>query len=430
VVLQSKLRQIQAKFLTQHPSSLLVIVKGFCSFVDDNQESMRILIVHTFYQDPGGEDVVFEQEKRLLAQDHTVTEFIAHNQKGFLGGIQTALSPWNYKASQGFEKVIRQFRPDIIHIHNLHYALGPWLIRTAHKCGVPVVHTLHNYRYLCPSATLFAQDQLFTNSLRQDFPWTAVQKGVHSQSKLKTFWLAFTQYFHRKLGTFQMVGRYIALTPFAKDLFLQSTFPISSEQMVVKPNFVYDVPQKKADRQKHFLFVGRLSDEKGIAVLLKAFAESPFQLKIAGNGPWADRVRSAAQRYSNIQYLGALNREQIQEEMSICSALIFPSIWFEGMPMTLLEAFASGTPVIGSRMGAMQTMINHEQTGLLFETGNAVALRKAIQFWSNLSDEKKAEMAQKCRDNYLEHYTPEKNLQALLTIYHSLIKTSTNASKA
>jgi glycosyltransferase involved in cell wall biosynthesis len=382
---------------------------------------MRILIVHTYYQAPGGEDLVFHQEKKLLSQQHTVTEYIAHNQKGLLGAIQTFLSPWNYKASQGFEKVIRQFRPDVIHIHNLHYALGPWLLRTAKKCGVPVVLTLHNYRYLCPSATLFADGQIFTQSLYQSFPWTAVTKAVHSQSVIKTFWLALTHYLHRQWGTFRQVDRFIALTTFARELFIQSPLHLLPSQVVVKPNFVFPSPQEEVPRSEHFLFVGRLSEEKGIRVLLEAFRHSPYKLRIAGQGPLLEEVKRVCATTSNIEYLGVLDRSTTLKEMAECSALVFPSIWFEGMPMTILEALSVGTISIASRLGAMQSMITPGENGWLFDAGKAASLENALQKWQQLEVVEQSRMRRQARETYLSLYTPESNYQQLIEIYQSVL---------
>jgi len=387
---------------------------------------MRILLVHTYYQEPGGEDVVFQQEKNLLSTSHTVEEFTANNQKGFLGLIQTALSPWNFKAGQRFEKILRQFKPDVIHVHNLHYALGPWILRRACKMGIPVVMTLHNYRLLCPSATLFYDGKLFTDSLYESFPWTAIHKGVHSQSKIKTAWLAWTTYFHHKLGTFQKVDRFITLTPFARHLFINSSLGLKPDQMVVKPNVTAPAMVPPTERGKQFLFVGRLSQEKGIIPLIEAFKHSPYTLKIAGQGPLLSLVRSATQTHSNIEYLGVLDRLEIQQQMSSCSALIFPSLWYEGMPMTLLEAFSLGTPVLASRLGAMESMIDDGIQGYLFEAGQISSIQECLKRWTETSEEVKAAIQINVLRTYESLYKPEQTLAQLEEIYHSVHKKTLN----
>src|SRR5690554_6323501 len=161
---------------------------------------MRILIIHNFYQDPGGEDLVYRQERELLAQTAEVHVLEYHNQKGLKGFMQFLSYPYNLLAANKLSRKIREIQPDIIHIHNLHYAAGPLLVAAAKRHGIPVVMTLHNYRLLCPSATLYHQGALFTDSLTRTFPWKAVRLGVWADSRLKTFWLALTNHLHRRLG--------------------------------------------------------------------------------------------------------------------------------------------------------------------------------------------------------------------------------------
>src|SRR5690606_5262065 len=251
-------------------------------------------------------------------------------------------------------------------------------IRIASRLGVPVVMTLHNYRLLCPSATLFHQGQVFTASLHTNFPWEAVRKGVHSHSVVKTAWLAFSNWLHRKVGTWRMVDRYITLTDFSKQLFVNSSLGVAAEKFITKPNFVVDGPESSASRGDHFLFIGRLSAEKGVQVLLDAFTRTDHQLRIAGDGPLREQVIAAAQASPNITYLGNLSRTAIGHQLAECTALLFPSIWFEGLPMTLLEAFAAGTPVIVSDLGAMRSLVHEGQNGWRFAANDATALRQKV----------------------------------------------------
>lgn len=380
---------------------------------------MRILIIHNYYQDPGGEDAVFEQERALLATTETVETLTFRNQKGWRGAWQTLWSPWNTWAGRRVKQAIRAFHPDVIHIHNLHYAIGPIAIRIARRQGIPVVMTLHNYRLLCPSATLFHAGALFVDSLHAGFPWKAVRLGVHSGSVVKTFWLAFTVWLHKQLGTWQLVGRYIALTDFAKQLFVDSSFGVPAAQFAVKPNFVADADHIIAGRGQHFLFIGRLTPEKGIEVLLEAFAGTALHLRIVGDGPLRSKVMDAAQKSANITYLGTLGRSEIEAQLANCTALIFPSVWYEGMPMTLIEAFASGTPVIASDLGAMRSMIHDGQNGQLHAAGNAAALREQAERWLASEDAYRHQIGDRARETYEQQYTAQQNRTLLLHIYRS-----------
>jgi len=389
---------------------------------------MRVLIIHNHYQDPGGEDVVFQQEKALLEDTEAVFTLTFRNRKGWKGVWQTAWSPWNIWAAIRVKRAIRQYRPDVVHIHNLHYAVGPLAIRVAGQLGIPTVLTLHNYRLLCPSATLFHAGRIFTDSLRANFPWKAVRLGVHSGSIIKTWWLACNVWLHKKLGTWRSVNRYIVLTHFAKQLFVDSSLGVSENRIAVKPNFVrppYRTEPMK--RGKHFLFVGRLTEEKGVATLLQAFSGTDYPLRIAGDGPLRNTVLRSCAQHPNIVYLGALTPEGVHSELQACSVLIFPSVWYEGMPMTLIEAFSVGTSVIASDLGAMQAMVRHGENGWLFTAGDPNALRQAAAQWLAIDAADRQQLRDGAREAYERHYTPEKNKVSMLGIYKSVVSPSAGA---
>ncbi len=392
-----------------------------------HRASMRILIVHNHYQDPGGEDTVVAQEAHLLAQTENVELLAFRNRKGWHGIWQTFWSPWNIWAAQRVKRAIKRYQPDIIHIHNLHYAVGPIAIRIAKRQGVPVVMTLHNYRLICPSATLFYNGKVFTDSLHSRFPWRAVRLGVHSQSRFKTFWLALTIWLHKKMGTWQSVDRYITLTDFAKQLFIDSSFGIPAEKYVTKPNFTA-TDRKIADlpvgplRTDCFLFIGRLTQEKGINVLLEAFTGTDCRLQIVGDGPLRNEVLKATEASSHITYFGALDRTAIAPLLDSCTALIFPSIWYEGMPMTLLEAFEAGTPVIASDLGAMQSMVHDGYNGWFFTPGNTQALREKARSWLDTDPAYRQLLGNGARQSYEQLYTTKRNQLLLKDIYRSVIE--------
>ncbi len=380
---------------------------------------MKILLVHTYYQLRGGEDNVFEQEIKLLSQGHNVITKSYKNFPGLKGALQFFCSIWNYKVFRSLYKEILEIKPDIVHIHNWHYAIGPIAIRASKKAKVPVIITLHNYRLLCPSATLLIGDKLFLDSLNQNFPWKAIFKKAYRNSIIQTFWLAFIIWFHKKIGTWNQVSCYITLTPFAKQLYIDSNFNVDAQKLQVKPNFVERPNLNPVPRQEYFLFIGRLYEEKGINVLLKAFQNSPYELHIAGDGNMKEEVLAACN--SRIKYIGNLNKEQVLQAMQQCTALIFPSIWYEGMPMTMLEAFSMGTPVITSNLGAMSSIVQHLNNGLHFEVNDASSLCDQIEYWSNLSSDKKLKFQENALISYMNLYAPEKNLTMLEDIYQQSI---------
>lgn len=389
---------------------------------------MRILIIHTFYQGPGGEDTVFRQEKELLAMDHDIETLTFQNKKGWKGAVQTLFSFWNISAANQVKKYIKKFNPQLVHIHNTHYASGPIIIRTVDKLGIPLVMTLHNFRILCPSAILYHDHQLFLSSLNENFPWTAVKNKVMDQSAIKTFLLALNYWFHRKIGTWNMVDRYIVLSNFAKKLFIDSTLNVPSKKFTIKPNFTFPIVGTVEHGEDYFIYIGRLTEEKGIVNLLKVFSEIDSRLIIIGDGSLKQEVIDATGHNTNITYLGFRSREEIIPLVEKAEALLVPSLWFEGMPMTILEAFSVGTPVIGSDIGALSEMIIPNQTGLLFNPQSVDNMLITIKQWKKFSIQEKYNIRQTTKEFYFSNFTPEENKKRLLHIYDEAIQDKTKRS--
>ncbi|HEY1871281.1 MAG TPA: hypothetical protein VGG71_09495, partial [Chitinophagaceae bacterium] len=185
------------------------------------------------------------------------------------------------------KKAIKEFKPDIVQIYNWHFATGPIIIRTAKKLNTKVTINVANYRLLCPSATLIYKGKLYLNSIKKKgFPWAAVKLKVYRNSYVLTFWNAFIVFFHYKLGTWKLVDKYIVPTSGVKNIFTNhhSYIGIAADKIIVKPNFSTGSGGYSAKRGRHFLYVGRLSEEKGIQVMLDAFKDSPYELIIAGAG--------------------------------------------------------------------------------------------------------------------------------------------------
>jgi glycosyltransferase involved in cell wall biosynthesis len=385
---------------------------------------MKILIIHTAYHYKGGEDSVVESEKNLLQTNgHDVCALIFKNPDNQVKALAIFLiALFNPVSYFKVIKAIKRFQPDVIHVHNWHFAASPAIFYAARKKRIPVVYTLHNFRLLCPSGILFHNGKLFLDSLRQNFPWEAVKKRVYRNSTLQTLWLAFVVWFHHRIGTWNKIDRYIALTSFGKDVFISSEFTVLSQRIIVKPNFILSEKTPEIKRQSDsFLFIGRLSEEKGIDCLSDAFKSTSLKLKIGGNGPLIGAVKDISEEYLNIQYLGSLEKEQVQRYMQKSTALIFSSIWYEGMPMTIIEAFSQGLPVIASNLGAMSFMVEDGYNGLLFEAGNSADLQAKLIEWQNKSQTEKELFSKNAYQTYLENYTPEKNLSQLTAIYNSVI---------
>ena len=224
------------------------------------------------------------------------------------------------------------------------------------------------------------------------------------------------------LGVFRnMLAGMIVFTAFSRDLFLDSSLRPDPEKVFIKPNFTADPGRRISARDSFFVYVGRLSEEKGIPMLLDAFADLKKELKIIGDGPLADQVESIAAVNHHITYLGKKPRKEVLELLSRATALVFCSAWYEGMPMVLLEAMSMGTPVISAEMGNHGNMITAEKNGLLYSPGNKKHLQEQILRLANdpaLVDI----LSEGSRQEYEEKYHPDANYQTLNNIYQSILR--------
>lgn len=386
----------------------------------------KILVIHTHYLQAGGEDTVVEQELALLKQHYIVESLFFQNPKEFKGALQFFFSICNLRAANKVKQKIKEFKPDLVHLHNWHFASGPWVIRTIKKMDVTLVATLHNYRLLCPSAILLHNNQLFLDSLQQNFPWNAIRKKVYRNSLWQTFWLASVVWFHKKIGTWKMINTYVCLTSFTIELFKRSNFDIPSTNFFVKPNFT-NLPDsvQNSKRENHFLFIGRLSEEKGIKMLLEAFKELPYTLNIVGDGPLKDLVRKATITNKNIIYKGSLAKEGVIHELQQTQALVFPSICYETFGLVIIEAFSTSTPVLASNLGSMSTMIQHHTNGLHFTAGDVASLKETLHEFCALSEEKKEQLRVNAFASYQTLYSPKTQMPYFEAIYKKAVGSKT-----
>jgi len=394
---------------------------------------MRILLIHNKYKQAGGENVVFETEGELLSSHgHFVERLVFDNStiNTFMDKILAGLKViYNPAAARELRHKIVHFGPDIIHVHNFVPLVSPSVFYVAKQFNIPTILTLHNYRLICPSATLVYMGTIYERSIHSVFPLDAIMKGVYRNSRLQTAALAIMVSLHNLLGTWRnKVDYYIALSKFAKDKFKTSALAIPEERLVVKPNFVPDFGVGAARRSDEFLFIGRLVEEKGIEVLLRATQLLPFKLTIIGDGPLRKLVADAAQANTNIHYLGFQDKAVVAKHLKKCKALIFPSIWYEGFPLAILEAFSTGTLVIASKLGAMAEIIHDGINGLLFDAGDEVVLANKI-VEVNAEPERARLLAENGRLCYLQHYTPDRNYHLMMGIYQKALARKSHSNE-
>jgi glycosyltransferase involved in cell wall biosynthesis len=381
---------------------------------------MKVLIIHTFYKQKGGEDQVVANEMDLLRANGTETALLQFSNEG--GTLLKLLQiGFNISSYQKTKRRLAEFRPDIVHIHNLHFSGSAAVIYAIRTAGIPIVMTLHNYRLLCPSGSLFYDQQLFLDSVRPGFPWAAVKKGVYQQSKLITFWVAISQYIHERAGTWNKVDRFIVLGEHSRQLFINSKLGNVPGGFTVKPNFCFEDRKNTKISAPYFLYIGRLTQEKGIEVLLNAFAGTELRLKIVGSGPLEDLVGTFVKQNANISHLGQKSKAETSALLKNATALVFPSIWFETFGMVVIEAFSMGIPVIASDLGNISKMVTDGYNGRTFTPGKATDLRTELFTYQYLTEEEKNEYSKNAQSTYNTLYTPQKNYKLLSDIYNEVV---------
>jgi glycosyltransferase involved in cell wall biosynthesis len=385
---------------------------------------MKILSVHNSYQLPGGEDQVFAQEADLLrSHGHQVLLYQASNDQvtGTNPLVLLGNTIWNRQIHHELEILMRREKPEIVHVHNTFPVISPAVYYAAHGEGIPVVQTLHNYRLLCPAATLFRDGHVCEECVGKQIPWPAIVHGCYRGSRLATAAATTMLATHNLKQTWsQCVSTYIALTDFARDKFIAGGLP--AEKILVKGNYLQNDPGPGEGKGNYALFVGRLTPEKGISTLLEAWRQvgNELPLEIAGDGPLAPEVEKASQEMESVTWLKWLPRAEILERMKHASVLILPSTWYEGFPMILAEAYAVGLPVIASNLGSMSSIVDHGRTGLHFAPGNADELAETVR-WLRSHPDAAGDMRVQARLEYETKYTAEVNYKQLIRIYESVV---------
>lgn len=384
----------------------------------------HILVVHNYYQQPGGEDRVFAAETALLEQHgHRVSRFTAHND--ILAGVSplalARVTLWNSTTWRELRAYIRRERPDIVHFHNTFPFLSPAVYDACKDAGLPVVQTLHNYRLICPNALLSRNQRPCHDCVGKHTPWPGVIHACYRSSRLQTAGVAAMLAFHRWRTTWlTQVDCFIALSEFARQQFIAGGLPAA--HVVVKPNFVHPDPGTKTGPGQYALVVGRLSQEKGIHTLVQAWRSGlDFPLKIVGDGPLMPEVRQLVHEHHlhHIELLGQRPHQEILSLLKGARFLVFPSEVYENFPLAIAEAFACQVPIIASRLGSMAEIITDGCTGLLFEPFCAEDLAaKATWLWNN--PDLAEQFGKAARAAFEAHYTAAINYHQLLTIYQTV----------
>ena len=387
-----------------------------------SDRKQKVLIVHNYYQIPGGEDTVVDNEKKLLEDHgHEVILYTRHNSElKTLSKIQKLLLPFstifNGKTYREVKKIIKEKQIDVVHVHNTLNLVSPSVYYAAFHCHVPVVQTIHNFRLLCPGATFYRDGHICEDCVRKGL-MCAVKHGCYRGSKIQTLACVVSTGIQRSLGTYGKLN-YICLTQFNKEKLLNLK-QIKENQIYIKPNFV-EAAEKivpYGERKKQIIFVGRLDELKGVEFLLKSWASmdhKDLKLIICGTGPLEAWCREYIEMHqvTDVELKGFVENTAAKQMIGESLALILPTQWYEGFPMTILEAYSRGTPVLGSKIGNVGNLIEENINGLLFAPQSEKELAEAIHKLKMDYDE--------VFKYFKTYYSKEANYEILQNIYEKV----------
>ncbi len=379
---------------------------------------MKILVVHNAYYYRGGEDTVVDAEVALLrSKGHQVVIYSRDNKEiDEISSVRLAIATINSnKTKFDIASIEAEFKPDIIHAHNIFPLISPSLYKVAQDLHIPIVQTLHNFRLLCPQAMLFRKGKACEACIG-NIPWRASLYRCYRNSFAQSSFTALVLTTHRLLGTWnKSVSQYIVLSQAAKNKFIQGGMPI--QLLSIKSNFVESTRSPNWNQRQGGIFIGRLSVEKGLDVLARAVALlDKINIDVYGTGPLELIVKST----QGLTSYGFQPQSVLLNRLHQVSYLVMPSTGIESFGLVAIEAFSCGTPVIASRHGSLTEIIKHGETGLLVEPGDHHALAKAIH-WAENNPESMKKMGQAAYENYLVRYTPESNYKILMQIYSETI---------
>jgi glycosyltransferase involved in cell wall biosynthesis len=379
---------------------------------------MRVLFLHNYYKLPGGEDLSFEAEADLLERrGHEVIRFTVRNddieRRGKL--VLAAETFWNRRVYADLKRLAETRRPHVAHFHNTFPRLSPAAFYAVRRTGAAIVETVQNYRLFCANALLFRRGQVCEDCVGRRAPWLGVLYGCYRGSRSASAVVAGMLALHRALGTWERaVDVFVAPSEFTEQRL--TTFAFRRAVVRRKVNFVDPDPGAGPGGGNYALFVGRLSSEKGLETLLAAWRvlSGEMPLRIVGSGPLATRLTRTVM--AGVEFLGQREHAEVLSLIARATCVVVPSLWFEGLPRVVIEAYACGTPVLASRIGALEEVVHHEQTGLLFRAGESDDLVRTVRHL--LADPGRlAGMRRAARCEFEATYTADRNYERLLEIY-------------
>jgi len=389
---------------------------------------MKVLLVHCFYQFRGGEDNYFDSVQKLLRKNGQQVIAYSKDNRHLQSVFQKILVAlglfFSPLVALELSQIIRRERPNVAHFGNLYPAIGDTAYWICRWYKIPIIQRVPSFRYLCPKATLYRNNQMCELCTGKNFKTPAILYGCYSNSRLGTVFFVISQYFHRLIGSYKQAAVYIFQAEFVRDYFLQKT-SIPRSKTVVLRHFVPTTSLSKPISQKQsFIYVGRLAEEKGILQLIQVFKQLPnSRLTIVGTGPLEKEVRLFT-RAKNLRYYGQLTRQRVLKEMRNSIATIIPSRWYETGPFVLMESFSVGTPVIAPNFGVFINQVKDNYDGVLFDLNSLNSLKEKIRYLDQ-NIKIAAKMGKNAYTTFEEHYTENYHYEELVKTYQKALRQKT-----
>ena len=333
---------------------------------------------------------------------------------------------YNHKAAKLFARFLDDFKPDIIHCHGIAHQISPSILKVAKVNNIPVVQTLHDYQLICPNYTFMLTAEKVCNDhkcIKGQYYNCFIYK-CSKKSYIASFISMNEAYFNNLTGIYKNnIDKFIAPSHFLRNLMLDSG--VDKEKIIHIPNFVKEYKgSTELKNDRFFLYVGRLSFEKGLKTLINTFKNLPdIPLKIIGTGPIESELMEIKENnnLNNIEFLGFIDRNKIEEYIRSCEALILPSEWYENAPISIIEAFSMEKPVVASKIGGLPEMIKDNFNGYLFQAGNTDSLKDIILKFND-NKHLSFELGKNARTYYDKEFNKEKHMNALLSLYKSILR--------
>ncbi len=416
---------------------------------------MKILLISNFYYNRGGDcTYLFSLKKLLEEKGHKVIVFSMNHPRNFNSDysryfvsyinyeeemqhidISSSLrvlkrTIYSHEANNKIEALIRDEKPDIAHLQNIHHHITPSIFYPLKKYKVPIVWTLHDYTLICPNTSLLSHGRICEKCKKRKYYWPIISRCKKNSLSASTM-AAIETAMHRIMKTNDLVDVFIAPSEFLRKKVIEYGF---KEEKIVHLNYFtdFDFHEEKETAGNYYLYVGRISEEKGLKTLIDAAVRvNSCMLKIAGGGPELEKMiiyANSKDKNRLIEFLGHKNREEIIELYKNCKFVVLPSEWYENYPYSVIEAFASGKPVIGSNIGGIRELIRDTERGLIFEKGNPEDLRAAINYLLNNLDIT-AEMGKNAKIFAEQTLGPEKHYRKLIKVYEQAISKNLNSKE-